>query len=115
MPRFMFLKRGGCEQPPEMTEEQRQAGMQAWMDWMTRGQEEGWLVDPGGGLGGGGAVVEADLSVVDGPYAEAKELVGGYSIVEAADLAAACELAKETMRLAGSGALEVRPVACGSE
>ena len=114
MPRFMFLIRGGCEPPSEMTEEQRQAGMQAWMDWMTRGQDEGWLVDPGSGLGGG-AVVQADLSVVDGPFAEAKEVVGGYSIVETPDLAAACERAKETMRLAGGGTIEVRPLACVGE
>ena len=51
-----------------------------------------------------------DLSVIDGPFAESKELVGGYSIVEAADLAAACELAKATMKVAGGGKIEVRRI-----
>ena len=42
----------------------------------------------------------SELVVTDGPFAESKELVGGYTIVEAADLSAACELAKQTIQLA---------------
>lgn len=111
MARFMFLQRGGCEARPEMTPEQKEAGMEAWMDWLKSGTEEGWLVDPGSPLKGNGAVVQANSTVTDGPFAESKELVGGYTIVEASDLAAACELAKETMKLAGGGKVEVREIA----
>ena len=111
MPKFMFLQRGACEQRPEMTPEQMEAGMKAWMQWMKDGTEAGWLLDPGSPLSGIGAVVQPDLSVIDGPFAESKELVGGYSIVEAADLSAACELAKDTMKLAGGGKIEVREMA----
>lgn len=112
MPKFMFLQRGGgCEKPPEMTPEQMEQGMKAWMEWMQNGQEAGWLLDPGNPLSNSGAVVQPDLSVIDGPFAESKELVGGYTIVEAADLAAACELAKQTMKLAGGGKIEVRELA----
>lgn len=109
MPKFMFLQRGGCdEQPPEMTPEQMEAGMKAWMDWVQQGTEAGWLLDPGSGLSGTGAVVQSDLTVTDGPFIESKELVGGYSIVEAANLEAALELAKQTMQIAGTGKIEVR-------
>lgn len=111
MPKFMFLQRGGCGDRPEMTPEQMEAGMKAWMEWMKNGTEAGWLVDPGSPLGGDGAVVQPDLSVIDGPFAESKELVGGYSIVEAVDLSEACELAKQTMKLAGGGRIEVREFA----
>ena len=112
MPKFMFLQRGkGCEDRPEPTPEQMQAGMQAWMQWMQEGQEAGWLLDPGSSLGAAGAVVHPDLSVIDGPFTESKELVGGYSIVEAPDLPAACELARKTMQLAGNGRIEVREFA----
>ena len=110
MPKFMFLARGGCEERPEPTPEQMEAGMQAWMEWMNKGTSEGWLLDPGSPLGGDGAVVQPDLSVTDGPFTESKELVGGYSIVEAADLAAAIELAKQTSALA-NGKIEVREFA----
>jgi len=111
MAKFMFLQRGNCENRPEMTPEQMEAGMKAWMEWMKNGTDEGWLLDPGNGLSGTGAVVNADLTVTDGPFVESKELVGGYCIVQAPDLAAACELAKQTMKLAGNGKIEVREIA----
>ncbi len=111
MAKFMFLQRGGCENRPEMTPEQMEAGMKAWMDWVKSGTDEGWLLDPGSPLSGNGAVVQPDLTVIDGPFAESKELVGGYTIVEASDLAAACELAKQTIQLAGAGKIEVREFA----
>ena len=46
------------------------------------------------------------LRVIDGPFAEAKESVGGVTIVEAADMRAAVELAKTWP---GYG-VEVRPI-----
>ncbi len=110
MPKFMFLQRGSCDEQPQMTPEQMEAGMKNWMEWMQQGQDEGWLLDPGNGLTGEGAVVQGDLSVTDGPFAESKELVGGYSIVEATDLSSACELAKRTMKIAGNGRIEVRRI-----
>lgn len=113
MAKFMFLQRGGCDERPEMTPEQMQAGMAAWMDWVKTGTDEGWLLDPGSPLSDTGAVVNADLIVIDGPFAESKELVGGYTIVEAADLAAACEYARQTMKLAGGGKIEVRELTHG--
>lgn len=111
MAKFMFLQRGGCENRPKMTPEQMTAGMKAWMDWVKRGTDESWLLDPGSPLSGTGAVVNPDLTVIDGPFVESKELVGGYTIVEATDLAAACELAKQTIKLAGGGKIEVREFA----
>ncbi|HEY6957593.1 MAG TPA: YciI family protein [Candidatus Limnocylindria bacterium] len=46
------------------------------------------------------------VTVVDGPFVEAKEAVGGYSIIEAPDMAAALEIAKTWP---GQG-VEVRPI-----
>jgi hypothetical protein len=48
------------------------------------------------------------FSVTDGPFAETKEALGGYYLVEAADLDAAIELAKQIPVI--SGVLEVRPI-----
>ncbi|HEY8301441.1 MAG TPA: YciI family protein [Jatrophihabitans sp.] len=47
-------------------------------------------------------------TVTDGPFVETKEALGGYYLVEAADLDEAIELAKQVPVLAG--ALEVRPI-----
>ena len=111
MARFMFLQRGGCQPRPEMTPEQMEAGMKAAMAWMQKRQEEGWLIDPGRPLSGGAAVVDSDFNVTDGPFVESKEIVGGYTIVEAPDLATACEYAKQTIQMAGAGKIEVREIA----
>lgn len=46
------------------------------------------------------------VTVVDGPFVEAKEAIGGYSVIEAPDMAAALEIAKTWP---GQG-VEVRPI-----
>jgi hypothetical protein len=50
----------------------------------------------------------ADVTVTDGPYAETKEQIGGFWVLEAADLDAALELAKKASAACGA-AVEVRP------
>jgi hypothetical protein len=47
--------------------------------------------------------------VLDGPYAETKEQLGGYFLIEAPDLDAALSWAKRCPG-AGHGAIEVRPI-----
>ena len=48
-------------------------------------------------------------TVHDGPFAEAKEQLGGFYLIEAPDLDAAIALAKQ-VPLYGEGAIEVRPL-----
>jgi hypothetical protein len=45
--------------------------------------QQGWLVDRGNGLTQEGRVVNAKQVVLDGPFVESKEIVGGFSIVQA--------------------------------
>ncbi len=108
MPKCMFVYRGGHEGMEHASPEQMQQVMQMWMDWIQGGIEAGWMLDGGDGLKLGGAVVNSDLSVTDGPFAESKELVDGYSMVEASDLAAAIELAKGSPMPKSGGTVEVR-------
>jgi hypothetical protein len=49
-----------------------------------------------------------EFSVTDGPFAETKEALGGYYLVEAADLDAAIAIAKQVP--AEFGGVEVRPI-----
>ena len=111
MAKFMFVYRGGSDGSKEMSPEEMQQAMQGWMDWMQRGTDAGWLLDGGDGLKPEGSVVHPDLAVTDGPFAESKELVGGYSMVEAPDLAAATEIAKGSPMPAAGGSVEVRELA----
>ncbi len=51
---------------------------------------------------------EGDIVMTDGPYAEAKEQVGGFWVIEAPDLDAALDWARQAT-VACRGAVEVRP------
>ena len=51
---------------------------------------------------------DGSVRVTDGPFVETKEALGGYYLLEAADLDAAVEIAKEIP--APFGAVEVRPI-----
>jgi len=52
--------------------------------------------------------VDGDIVMTDGPYAEAKEQLGGFWIIEAADLDAALDWARQAA-VACREAVEVRP------
>jgi len=107
----VFVYRDGECGHEDMSPEEMQKTMQKWMDWIQGGSKAGWLIDGGDALTPEGRVVNADLTVTDGPFAESKELVGGYSMVEAADFEAACELAKTSPMPASGGTVEVRMLA----
>lgn len=94
MAKFMFVYRGGNDGSQEKSPEEMQKTMQTWMDWIQGGMEAGWLTEAGDALLPTGRVVHGDQSVTDGPFAESKELVGGFSIAEAPDYDAAVEHAK---------------------
>jgi hypothetical protein len=50
------------------------------------------------------------VAVTDGPYAESKELVGGFFIIRAADYDEACSLALSCPHLSYGGGVEVRQI-----
>lgn len=50
------------------------------------------------------------IVVTDGPYAETKEVVGGYFAIIAKDYAEACEIARECPHLKYGGRVEVREI-----
>jgi len=51
---------------------------------------------------------QGNLSVIDGPFTEAKEVVGGFAILEAKSKEEAIEMAKAFIRVAGDGECEIR-------
>lgn len=53
---------------------------------------------------------DGEYTVVDGPFAEAKELVGGWALMECRDLAEAVEWSKRFLGVLGEGEVRVRPV-----
>jgi hypothetical protein len=108
MAEFLYLYRGGTRGTTPQESEQI---MQKWMAWFKDLTASGNLKDGGQPLEDDGKVVKSKSGpVTDGPFAEAKDLVGGYTLVEAATLARAAELAKGCPILERGGAVEVRPI-----
>ncbi len=50
------------------------------------------------------------LTVTDGPFTEAKEVVGGFAILQANSKAEAIEMVKNFLEVAGEGECELRQV-----
>jgi hypothetical protein len=92
------------------TPERAQQSMQAWLGWMRELEANGHIKNPGQPLENNGKVVRAKKQVVDGPFVEAKDLVAGFMIITASDLAEAVELSHGCPILGGAGSVEIRPV-----
>ena len=108
MAEFIYLYRGGDRAAsPELMQQQ----MQKWMAWMKDLGDKGHIKDPGQPLDPSGKVVKGrQKTVTDGPFAEAKDVVGGFTIVEAKDIGHAVELCMGCPILSVGGDVEVRPV-----
>jgi hypothetical protein len=76
------------------------------------GMKGGWLLSTEGCLPSAlGARVrrsDDDVTVTDGPFTEAKELVGGFAILKANSKAEAIELVRKFLGVAGNGECELR-------
>lgn len=108
MSEFTFLFRG---RDRTLSVEQRQKHTEKWVAWFKDLADNGHLKDYGHPLEGEGKVVRGKQKAInDGPYAEAKDVVGGYSVVQACDLDAAAELAKGCPILEVGGSVEIRPI-----
>ena len=95
--RFMFLVRSA--QPARPTPEL----MEAMHKLANRESAAGRMLDSGGlmpaATGAEVRIKNGQLSVVDGPFVEAKEVIGGYAIFELRDKEEALASAKEFMQL----------------
>jgi hypothetical protein len=56
---------------------------------------------------------KGQLTVTDGPYTEAKEVVGGFAVIEAKSREEAIEMAKRFLRIAGDGEVEIHQLMDG--
>jgi hypothetical protein len=96
----------------KMDEAAQQAGMAEYMAFTQAIRDEGIMV------GGDALTMEAKLvrvrdgatTVSDGPYAETREQLGGYYLVECDSLEQACQAAARVPS-ARWGTIEVRPIA----
>jgi hypothetical protein len=109
MPKYLFLQRsvpGTSLQPPSPA--QMQEMFAAFNAWKEKFKDN--IVDMGGKLTSGGAVVTT-AGATDGPFVEAKEIVGGYMLVSAETLERALDVARESPGVLMPGSsVEVREI-----
>ncbi|HEY6568161.1 MAG TPA: YciI family protein [Actinomycetota bacterium] len=111
---YMLLIYGDMAAFAEMTEDEQNANMKGWFDYTTWLQGKGWMK-------AGDALEDIDQAtcvrlqngervVTDGPFAETKETLGGYYLLDVADLDEAIEAAGRCPG-AQTGTIELRPIA----
>jgi hypothetical protein len=110
----MILTYGPAEAPTDMelSPEMIQAIIQKFNDFTERLQKAG-LVGINKLVDGTGRVLRGSgdrLVVTDGPFAEAKEVIGGYWVIEAGSYDEAVALARHCPSLEFGGTVEVREV-----
>lgn len=110
MTKYLFIYRSPPMQGPPPSPQEMQAVLAAWGDWIGKFAQAGHIVDAGDGLKETGRVLKAKGVVTDGPFVEAKEVLGGYSIVQAKDYDEALKVAKECPA-AQYGSIEIRELA----
>jgi hypothetical protein len=93
-----------------LSPEQAQKVSEEWMAWFKRLTEQGKVVG-GHPLGFGGKVVSGKNRVVtDGPFAESKEAIGGYFMLDVATMDEAVAIAQQCPGLPHGAKVEVRAV-----
>ena len=113
MASFLLLLHAPTEGPANVDPEVLTRRTREYMDWADRMRSEGRLKganrltkDAGKILrGNGGRPV-----TTDGPYAESREIVGGYFMLSANDYAEACRLAESCPHVKYGSYIEVRQV-----
>lgn len=110
---MLLFRNAGPEAHAHLTPEGRAVLARQWNDWYD-GLAARKKVSHGQPLALEGRVVTgagASARVTDGPFAEAKEVVGGYIMLTVDSLDEATEIAKQCPGLAHGLTVEVRPLA----
>ena len=106
MPKFLCIYREPTERPAKPSPEEMQALQQAWYAWM---QKFSSAIVTGDGLKRTGRLLKAGL-VTDGPYAEVKEILASFGVIQADNYDAALAIIRETPAAAADSgwSIEIR-------
>lgn len=111
---FMLLfwnRKEVAEQMAKATPEEWQKVTGRWMSWLEELKKKGHVQSVGAPLQITGKTVQGPSKrVTDGPYAETKDVLGGFNLIKAKDLDEAADPAKGCPILETGGQVEVRPL-----
>ena len=110
-PQYLLIFRG-TDWYNGLSPEQMQKVADEWMAWFKRLTEQGKAL-AGNPLKPEGRLISGKNGrvVADGPFAESKEAIGGYFLLQVNTLDEAVAIAKECPGLPHGAKIEVRPVA----
>lgn len=109
MKEFMMIFRMADMGDYDPTPEEMQESIKHWQDWIGGIAAQGKFVSTNQ-LGFTGKTLKPGGIVTDGPYAEVKEIVGGYIIVKADDIDDAVKLAEGCPMFFIGGHVEIREI-----
>jgi hypothetical protein len=108
---YMLLFRG-THWDTNLSPEELQNVMSQWSAWFDRLVQQGKIKSAHPLMDEGKIVAwKKGQTVGDGPFAESKEAIGGYFLLQINDLDEAVEIAKECPALKYGVTVEVRPIA----
>ena len=112
MKKFIMLLHDAGSFPADISPDQIQAIIQRYVAWRQKVQDNGRKVEGHKLTDGEGRVMRGGTGrakVTDGPYAEAREVIGGLFIVEANSYDEMVELSRDCPHL-DLGTIEIREV-----
>ena len=110
MEKFMFLFRGSDVYQPGQSPDALEALKEKMIHWLTDLSEKGVHVASEPLETTGKQVSGSKKTVTNGPFGEAKEVIGGCTIVQVRDMNEALEIAKGCPILESNASIEVRPI-----
>ena len=110
MEKFMLLFRGSDVYQPGQSPEAFQALKQKLLHWVGELSEKGVHVASEPLQPTGKQVSGAKKTVTDGPFGEARQIIGGCTIVQARDMNEVVEIAKGCPILESNATIEIRPI-----
>ncbi|HEY0371430.1 MAG TPA: YciI family protein [Thermoanaerobaculia bacterium] len=106
MPQYMLMLRDTGMFPTDISAEEIQSILLRYRDWIGRIGGAGHKLRDGEGRT---LVGKNGVSVTDGPYAESKEILGGYVIIDAESYDDAVQRCQESPHL-DYGSIEIRQI-----
>ena len=110
MKKFLLLLHENVASMQQLSPKEMENLVQAHFTWAQKLGSLGKFVGGDGLQETGAQILGKESTIKDGPYMESKEMIGGYYIILAEDLAEAVELAKNCPCHLWGGTTEVRPI-----
>lgn len=105
---LLIFRRDFTNKEAQPSPDELQTSLKQWQDWFGGIAAQDKLARPLQRWDGEGRVVKQNKTVINGPYVEIKEAIGGLIIIKANDYEEAAEIAKGCPILQFGGNVEIR-------